>query len=176
MLDEKSYILLVRIVQYVLNCVVVMLSPEEQKFIEKFGLFFEKSGRLSRIGGKIFAYLLISDPPEQSAKQICRELNIAKSSFSTNINLLIERQAVRESTRPGERSTYYEFKADAWEELFIEGLQKLTAIRGLFSEGKLLLKGKKPSNRKRLDQLDEFYAFFENEIPFLVKKWRKRKV
>lgn len=151
------------------------METKQEKFIEKIGLFFEKSGRMPRIAGKIFAYLLICDPSKQTAKQIYDSLNITKSSFSSNISLLIQKSAIIESTRLGERSKYYELKIDGWEELFLKGLKRITTVRHIFSEGKAIVKNKNPQIKKRLNEIDKLYHFFEIEIPNLIKKWKKYK-
>ena len=150
-----------------------MELEKENKFIEKFGLFFEKSGRIPRIGGKIFAYLLICKPKEQTSGQIVKRLNIAKSSFSSMINILIEKQVVEEITFPGKRSRHYKIKQGGWENLFLTGLSRVTSIRALFQEGKGLLKGENKETMKRIDELDRLYKFFEDEIPEMINRWKK---
>ncbi|WP_424358580.1 GbsR/MarR family transcriptional regulator [Methanocella sp. MCL-LM] len=144
----------------------------EDEFIEKMGLFFEKSSRFPRIAGKIFAFLLISDPPEQTAGQICERLLIAKSSVSTMMSLLVRGHVVEELTRPGERPVYYRLKKGGWEEMFLLKLQSMTAIRSLLKEGKVVLDGKDPELAARIEDLDGLYAFLEAEIPVLIEKWK----
>ena len=57
---------------------------KENQFIEKFGLFFEKSGRIPRIGGKMFAYLLICIPEEQTAGQIIKRYSGLEPRIALN--------------------------------------------------------------------------------------------
>ena len=150
-----------------------MNIEKENQFLEKFGLFLEKSRRIPRIGGKIYAYLLICKPEEQNATQIIKRLKIAKSSFSSMIKIFVEKQVVEEITFPEKRSRYYKIRQGGWENLFLESLQRITSIRGLFQEGRSLLKGEKKEVTNRIDELDKLYNFFEDEIPEIIDKWKK---
>ena len=148
---------------------------KQDELIEKFGFFIEQNGGFPRIAGKIFGYLLICDPPEQTAKQIITKLNIAKSSFSSMINLLLKTQLIEETIKSGERSRYYRIQDGAWENMLLKQLECLTDIRILFNEGKELLKDKDDSVKKRINEIDKLYEFLEQEMPTLITKWKNKK-
>ena len=149
------------------------MRKQEIEFIEKFGLFFEKGSSFPRIAGKIFAYLLICNPAEQTQEQIANSLNIAKGSVSTMIRMLIQTEILEEFTKHGVRSKFYRIRNGGWENLFLTKLQKMGTVRNLLGEGKLLLNGEPEELTKRIDDMDNLYAFFEREIPLLITKWEK---
>lgn len=148
---------------------------QEQIFIEKLGLHFENHINFPRIAGKIFAYLLISDPPEQTAKQITQKLQISKSSFSSMSRLLIQTDLVEEVTKPGQRSRYYQVKEGVGEQAFIKRRESLVLVRALLKDGRSLLEGKKAELTHRIDDLDDAYGFYENELTTMISKWEKQK-
>lgn len=143
-------------------------------FIEKFALNLEKNTRLPHAGGKIFAYLLICDPPEQTAKQIINELEISKSSFSYMIRLLIESQIVQEINKKGIRSRHYKIKENGYDFLFLKKLQGLYETRLILEEGISLLNESGNAN-ERIQNVHELYSFFEEEMILLDKKWKNKK-
>lgn len=145
----------------------------EDEFIEKFGLFLEKNSSFPRIAGKIYGYLLICEPPEQSARQLVERLNITKSSVSSMMRLLLQAQLVEELNLPGKRPRHYRIKSGAWEELFMGNLKALASARSLFGEGLSLLDNKE--SKKRIEDLDELYAFFEKKMPSIIDEWKKYK-
>jgi len=151
------------------------LKNQEIQFIEKFGLFFEKSSSFPRIAGKIFGYLLICNPPEQTQQQIAESLSIAKGSASTIIKLLVQTQILEEFTKPNFRPKYYRIIDGGWEKLFLKKLQHLSIVRKLLGEGKTLLNDKPKELTKRINDLDNLYSFFEKELPILISKWNKLK-
>jgi DNA-binding transcriptional regulator GbsR (MarR family) len=58
------------------------MSPEEAEFVDRMGLFFELSGG-SRTMGRVYGWLLICDPPQQSLTQLADKLSVSKASVST---------------------------------------------------------------------------------------------
>jgi MarR family len=58
------------------------MSPEEAEFVDRLGLFFELLGG-SRTMGRVYGWLLICDPPQQSLTQLADALSVSKASVST---------------------------------------------------------------------------------------------
>lgn len=150
-------------------------SEAEERFIDKFGQLFEAYGRYPRIAGRIFAYLLICDPPCQSAEQLVNRLRIAKSSVSTMVRLLLQGGTIERVHRPGVRAQCYQIRETGWEKMFLSRLQVLTGGRGLLTEGLALLKGRPAAVRRRIEVLDRWFGFFEYETPLLAKRWEEYK-
>ncbi|MBV1758338.1 MAG: transcriptional regulator [Dethiosulfatibacter sp.] len=148
---------------------------KEAIFIEKLGLFFEKHSKFPRIAGRIFAYLLICDPPEQSQQQIVDYLKIAKGSASSMLRMLTQFKIIEEFTLPGIRSKLYRINCKGWEDLFWLRLKNLVVVREILKEGHSLLNDKPNELSLRIEELDKFYVFFENEIPLLIERWKNYK-
>jgi DNA-binding transcriptional regulator GbsR (MarR family) len=149
------------------------LKNQDIEFVEKFGLFIEKSGSFPRIAGKIFAYLLICEPPEQTQQEIAENLNIAKGSASNMIKLLIQTQIIEEFTKPKLRAKLYRIQEGGWEQLFLTKLQRLAVVRNLLEEGRGLLKNKPKELSRRINNLDNLYSFFEKELPTIISKYNR---
>jgi DNA-binding transcriptional regulator GbsR (MarR family) len=60
----------------------VGVTPEEAEFVDWIGLFFEMTGG-SRTMGRVYGWLLICDPPQQSLTQLATALAVSKASIST---------------------------------------------------------------------------------------------
>lgn len=144
-------------------------------FIEKFAALFENYSAYPRVAGRIFAYLLVCDPPFQTPGQLVLRLGISKSTVSGMMRLLTQTGMVEEFFLPGSRSRNYRIRTGGWEDLFMKQLQGLSMVRVVLGEGKLLMKGKDPGLTARIDELDSLYAFFESELPLLVKRWEREK-
>lgn len=151
-------------------------SKAEDEFIEQFGLFLEHHSIFPRIAGRIYGYLLICDPLHQSAKDLVKRLQVTKSSVSSMMKLLLQSKLVEELNVPGERSRYYRIKERGWENIFLENLQALSAVRALLGEGRTLLEDRDAGLRTRIEELDELYAFFEKEMPPLIERWKRSRM
>ncbi|MCU0632882.1 MAG: hypothetical protein MUC66_07900 [Methanolinea sp.] len=151
------------------------LHEEEDLFIEKISLLFQQYTLLPHVAGRIFGYLLICDPPYQTASQLVDRLSIARSSVSTMMRPLIQTGFVEEFTLPGERSRIYRASEAGWEEQFLKKLAGLSKMRALMEEGKRILKDRPGALSNRIDEMHSMYAFFEREIPILVERWKREK-
>ena len=58
------------------------MSPEEAEFVDRLGLFMEMLGG-PRTMGRIYGWLLICDPPQQSLTELAHTLSVSKASVST---------------------------------------------------------------------------------------------
>jgi DNA-binding transcriptional regulator GbsR (MarR family) len=144
-----------------------VLSARDQ-FIEDFGLFFEKYG-LSRIMGRIYGLLLISDAHHLSLEQIARELNISRASASTVARQLEAMTLLQKSTVPGDRRDYYRVAEDSHIRTVRLKLNSALSFSSLIQKG-AQLEGIAPTTRQRLKRMEHFYneiaevinAFFQN--------------
>lgn len=65
------------------------MSPEEAEFVDRLGLFFELLGA-TRTMGRVYGWLLICDPPQQSLTQLTEDLSVSKASISTVARQLLD--------------------------------------------------------------------------------------
>ena len=58
------------------------MSPDEAEFVDRMGLFMETLGG-ARTMGRIYGWLMICDPPQQSLSDLAATLSVSKASVST---------------------------------------------------------------------------------------------
>jgi hypothetical protein len=81
------------------------MSPEEAEFVDRLGLFFEFLGA-SRTMGRVYGWLLICDPPQQSLTQLADALSVSKASASTVARQLQEGGMVERLPSPNRQHLY----------------------------------------------------------------------
>jgi len=143
---------------------------EMDQFIEDVGILFDEMS-LPRMAGRIFGWLLICEPPHQSAEELATLVGASKGSISSMTRLLIHSGVVERMGLPGKRGTYYRIKAGSWSELMRDRMAHLTALRELGERGLVLMAGKDPKLCQRLQELRDLYAFLEQEIPALLDRY-----
>jgi len=82
------------------------LTESKIAFIEESGLLFETFG-MTRMAGRVFGFLAISDMDAASFDQICEAVNASKGSISGTLKLLMQLEFVEAKSYPGDRKTYY---------------------------------------------------------------------
>ncbi|MEZ4612205.1 MAG: MarR family transcriptional regulator [Caldilineaceae bacterium] len=86
---------------------------QKRQFLEDFALHMEHQG-LPRMAGRILAWLLICDPPEQSMPDLVEVLQASKSSVSTMTRHLIQFGMIERVSLPGERRFLPRYMPDYW--------------------------------------------------------------
>jgi DNA-binding transcriptional regulator GbsR (MarR family) len=143
---------------------------EQTRFVEEVGLMFELVG-MPRMSGRIFGWLLISDPPQQSHTELAEILQASKGSISTMTRLLIQIGLIERISLPGDRRDYFQIKPNAWGQLSKQRMQQITAFRELAERGMELMGNTSPRLKQRLKEMHDMHAFWERELPLLNDRW-----
>jgi len=146
----------------------------ERQFVEEVGLLFEQLGG-TRMEGRVMGWLLICDPPQQSAGELAEALMASKGSISTTTRQLIQMGVVERLSLPGKRRDYFIIKQDGLDRLIQRRLAVMTEFRRLFEQGMELLEEKDAEVRRRLEIIHGMYAFFEREMPALMERWERER-
>ena len=145
---------------------------EERHFVEDVGLLFEEMG-FPRMAGRILGWLLICDPPEQSAGQLAGALQASKGSLSTMTRLLLQMNLIERVAVPGERRDYFRLKPGAWISLVRQELYEFVALRQLTERGLELLQSDDSEVKQRLEDARDLFAYLEREYPVLIERWEQ---
>jgi len=152
---------------------VIDARTSRKQFTEEMGIFFEKTG-FPRMAGRIWGWLLVCDPPEQTAAQIAEALQASRGSISTMTRLLqvwgVERVGV-----PGKRGGFYRIKTGSFVKLLHTEAGMFSEIRSLAERGLEALENEPPEVRERLIEGRDLFAFIEKEYPLLIDKWLQQR-
>ncbi|KAA9143521.1 MarR family transcriptional regulator [Microbacterium lushaniae] len=148
-------------------------SDVELDYVEEVAAFFAKEG-MPLIAGRTIGWLLISDPPEQSAADLARVLAVSRSSISSAARLLTPSGLVESVRKRGERQEYLRIRPDGWSRMLANRYAKTTAFRRITERGLDLLATSSPDRRERLENVTELYRFLEAELPAMWERWERQ--
>ena len=144
-----------------------------QQFVEEVGIVFEQTG-LPRMAGRIFGWLLLSNPPHQSTEEVTEALMASKGSISSMTRLLMQIGLIERFCLPGVRHNYFRIRADAWHHLIGHGLEdEIKMMRQVAEHGIELMSDKTPLSQKWLEEMRDIYVFLEKELPILMERWER---
>lgn len=149
-------------------------NAEQLKYVERFGTIFESAGQ-APMTGRILGWLLICDPPRQSMQDLTEVLQASKGSISTSLQLLTGLNFVEKMRVPGERRAYYQIPSGIWIRMLELRLSFMTLFRHLAQEGLTLIEDQPDSNKLRLEEMREAFAFFEKEFPVVIEHWKEQR-
>lgn len=141
-------------------------------FIEEMGLALEHSG-LPRMVGRVLGALLVAEPSEQSAEALMKALRASRGSISSSTRILIQTGLIERVSKPGERRDYFRTRAGAWAEITRARMASLSLFRRLGEKGLTVLEGGDPELRRGLEEMRDFYAYWEREFPSLFERWEE---
>ena len=150
------------------------MDEERASYAEDFGLLFEGFG-LPRMVGRVLGALLISDPPELSAEELAEVLQASRGSISSATRSLVGMGLVQRRTRRGERRDYFQMKPGAWDELMRRELESLARFRQMAERGLDIANSDSPDAHRNLEEMHEFYAYWERELPAVLERWEESK-
>src|ERR1044071_5611357 len=82
------------------------MTPGESHFGEEMGHFLSSLG-MTPMAGRMWGWLLICDPAEQTASDIAAALHASRGSISGTARLLATSGLIRRATKPGDRREYF---------------------------------------------------------------------
>lgn len=144
-----------------------------EHFAEEVGVFFGEQWGLPPMAGRIAGWLMICDPPHQSAAEITDALRASTGSVSTMTQLLLRMGFIERVALPGERKAYFHIPPGVSSRILSENLLQVTAFRGLAERGLRLLEASDSARRARLEEMRDLNAFIERKFPALMEEWQQ---
>jgi DNA-binding transcriptional regulator GbsR (MarR family) len=147
------------------------------RFVDANGELMSQSYGMPRMTGRVLAWLLVCDPPEQTAAELAEALDASKGSISGATGMLVRARLVDRLHIRGERADRFRFRPGAWDEQLRD--PSLEQSRAVITMGLEALAGEPAARRARLEELDAFYEWWESRVPGLLeelKQYRQTKL
>jgi DNA-binding MarR family transcriptional regulator len=150
------------------------MTPGEATFVEEMGQFLGSSG-MTPMAGRMWAWLLICDPPEQTASDLATELHASRGAISGTARMLESARLIRRTRRRGDRREYFTAPAGALEALLSEAGTLYGRFRSITEDGLAVLADRPPAASARLVEVHAAFAFFEREYPALIARYLRER-
>jgi len=141
-----------------------------ERFVEELGMQFELEAGAPRMVGRVLGWLLVCDPPEQSAAEVAQRLQASKGSISTATRVLLRMGLIERVRMRGERFDRFSAVPQAWDE-YLWRDDQFAAPRRVLRLGLDALADEPPAQRARLEELDWIYAWWERRLPALREEY-----
>lgn len=146
------------------------MTPEEAAFVEEMGLFLGSSG-MTPMAGRMWGWLLICDPPEQTASDLAAALSASRGAISGTARLLASAGLIRRTRRRGDRREYFVAPPGALRALLTGAGTSFRRFREITADGLAVVADRPPAARARLQEIHDAYLFFEREYPALIERY-----
>lgn len=126
------------------------------EWVERVAMYLARDG-VPPIAGRVLGWLMVCDPPEQSAGQISTAISASRASLTSNLRLLSGMGFLTWRTRPGDRTVYYRMADDAWAVVVRRQIAGVTSFLDITRDG-LNLVG---PDDDRVSRIRQAHATFE---------------
>jgi DNA-binding MarR family transcriptional regulator len=145
------------------------LTPAQSDFIEEMGQFLGGYG-MTPMAGRMWGWLLLCDPPEQTAADIAEALQASRGAISGTARILASAGFIRRTTRRGDRREYFSSPPEALDSMLSNASVIYRRLREIAEHG-LAAAGESPSAEARLREFYEVVAFIEVELPRVIERF-----
>ena len=146
------------------------MTPGESAFVEEMGQFLGSIG-MTPMAGRMWGFLLICEPPEQTAGQIAEALHASRGAISGTARLLAGAGLIRRSTRPGDRREYFSAPPEALDSMLASASAIYRQMREIAERGLAATTDRSTSARARLEEFRDVMAFVEREVPLVISRF-----
>lgn len=144
------------------------------RFVEEMATMLETEG-LPRMYGRVFGYLLVSEPRHQSSAQLAEALHASRGAISTATRALAKASLIRRKRIKGSRAIYFEIPDDAADLLLRSSIARIALFHRVVDTGLELVESDPSRDPGRLLGMKRIYQFMEAEFPKLLERWDAQK-
>lgn len=146
------------------------MTDAESRFVEEMGQMLASYG-MTPMSGRMWGWLLICEPPEQSASDLARELHASRGTISGTARMLAAAGLIRRTRRRGDRREYFIAPPGALRALLVGAGASYRRFREITEDGLAIIADRPAASRARLQEMHDAYAFFEREYPALIERY-----
>lgn len=146
------------------------MTPGESDFVEEMGQVLASYG-MTPMAGRMWGWLLICDPPEQTAADIAEALNASRGAISGTARILAGAGFIRRTTHRGDRREWFNAQPEALESFLRNAGQVYAQLRRLAERGLDAIADRPAPSQARLEEMRDFLGFVEREMPAIVDRF-----
>ena len=121
------------------------------------------------MAGRMWAWLLICDPPEQTAADLADALMASRGAISGTSRILENVGFIRRTRRRGDRREYFSAPAGAFRALLLGASAIYRRFREVTEHGLDVVADRPPAAQRRMQEVHDFVAFVEGIFPAMLQ-------
>jgi DNA-binding transcriptional regulator GbsR (MarR family) len=147
-----------------------MMTERESAFVEEMGQALASYG-MTPMAGRMWGYLLICDPAEQTAGDIAEALQASRGAISGTARMLATAGMIRRTKRGGDRREFFSAPPEAFDQFLQNAGRVYRHFREIAERGLAAIEDRPPAAKARLEEFRDVFAFIEQEVPVVVDRF-----
>lgn len=145
----------------------------QRALIEDFGVRIGGAMGWPPMAGRAAGVLMLSEQPVSMA-ELQEGLEASKGSVSEVTRLLIDNGVLERFKESGQRQYVYQWRPDAWIGCLRHQVEATTQLLDFAREARQRAEGLSPVQRRRLDDMAEYYIFIVERLEHLLSEYIER--
>jgi len=150
-------------------CFVIELNKEQKKLVEKYGVLFKSLGATPAMG-KIFGYLIVSEPPYHTFDEIQADLKLSKGAVSNTLKIMETAGMVEYFTIAGDRKRYFKLTLGNWEYIVMKQVEETKRFLAILEESLTLRVTLNDGYEKEIRKFMQVYKRMQDLLINLIKE------
>ena len=150
------------------------MNEQERAFVEEMGQALASYG-MTPMAGRMWGWLLICEPVEQTASDLADALQASRGAISGTARILATAGMIRRTRRGGDRREYFSAPPEAFDQFLTNAGQIYRHFRGIAERGLTAIEDRPPAARARLEEFRDLFAFMEQEVPVVVDRFLRER-
>lgn len=151
-----------------------MMTEQERAFVEEMGQALASYG-MTPMAGRMWGYLLICDPAEQTAGDLADALQASRGAISGTARILASAGMIRRTRRGGDRREFFSAPPEALDRFLTNAGRIYRQFRVMAERGLAAIEDRPPAARARLEEFRDLFAFMEQEVPGVVDRFLSKR-
>jgi DNA-binding transcriptional regulator GbsR (MarR family) len=147
------------------------MELQESEFVDRMGLVMERLGG-TRTMGRLYAWLMICDPPHRSLTDLAAELGVSKTAVST-VARQLEVGGMIERAPTSTREHRYRVVSGGWTYAMRVQLAAIRLSLETLDFGLSVVGEDHPEQRARLEETRKFFAFTVQDADEFLQRWQE---
>jgi DNA-binding transcriptional regulator GbsR (MarR family) len=146
------------------------VRDDEAAFVDSMGQLMSSFG-LGPMAGRVWAWLLICEPPEQTAAELAESLKASRGAISGAAAFLAAARLIRRMRRRGDRREYFSIPAGSFDNLLRSGAVYYERLAEITSSGLATMAERDPKARVRLEEVHDATVFIASAFPAALDQY-----
>ncbi len=146
------------------------MTEDESAFVEEMGQALASYG-MTPMAGRMWGWLLICDPPEQTAADLAHALHASRGSISGTARILASAGMIRRTMRRGDRREYFSVAPETFTEFLGSAGRIYRFFREIAERGLVAIEDRPDASKARLREFRDMFAFVEREVTLIVDRF-----
>jgi DNA-binding transcriptional regulator GbsR (MarR family) len=146
------------------------MTEDEAAFVEAMGQYLGGYG-MTPMAGRLWAWLLICDPPEQTAADLAESLQASRGAISGAAAFLSTVGMIRRVRRRGDRREYFSAPSGTFDSVLRGAGAAYARLVEITEEGLAATAGRSARSRARLLEVHDATVFIRDVLPGLIDQY-----